>query len=175
MSEESDLYVRALKFATGKHSGQVRKWTGAEYMQHPVAVSHILRKHSAPELLRVVALLHDTLEDTNTTYVELVENFGAEVADLVQDLTDVSRPEDGNRATRKRMDLEHSMKADVRAQSVKLADLLENAADIVVSNQKFAPVFLQEAEALLSVLRCASIPSLWEELSTFLAQCGSMR
>lgn len=76
----------AYNFAREKHKGQQRDG-GAPYISHLFEVYRILKEIRADEDLCVAALLHDTLEDTETTYEELVENFNKEVADLVLEVT----------------------------------------------------------------------------------------
>lgn len=82
--------LEALKFAEKAHSGQMRKVTGQPYFHHTVAVALILvsfKKSKKLTDLVVAAILHDTLEDTETTFQELQEKFGAFVASLVLELT----------------------------------------------------------------------------------------
>ena len=85
------------------------------------------------EAMLAAALLHDVVEDTPVTIEEIQEIFGADVASLVDDLTDVSKPEDGNRKFRKALDREHSAQSSARAQTVKLADLISNGVDIGIA------------------------------------------
>lgn len=88
-----ELVRKAFEFANRKHEGQVRKVSKLPYVGHPVAVSYIVSAHKRskhlPELL-AASLLHDTLEDTDTTFVELATEFGALVASLVQELSNDS-------------------------------------------------------------------------------------
>ena len=98
------------------------------------------------------ALLHDVLEDTDVTFDLLVEQFGSEVADLVLWLTDVSKPEDGNRSTRKALDRQHSAAAPAAAQTVKVADLISNTRSIVAHDPNFSKVYLEEKRLLLDML-----------------------
>jgi guanosine-3',5'-bis(diphosphate) 3'-pyrophosphohydrolase len=85
----SDLMNKALMFATKKHDGQTRQdAVSTPYITHPIEVSIILREAGASEKSQVIALLHDTIEDTNTTYEELIEEFGDDIADGVMEVTD---------------------------------------------------------------------------------------
>ena len=77
------------------------------------------------------AWLHDVLEDTLVSQQELTVAFGDPVVRLVLELTDVSRPTDGNRATRKAIDRDHLANASPDAQTIKLADLIDNAESII--------------------------------------------
>lgn len=149
-----DLVKRALKFATDAHSSisQVRKYTGEPYIVHPIEVMSIVKTvPHTPEML-AAALLHDTVEDTSITIEQIQEEFGPIVAALVSELTDVSTPDQGNRATRKSIDLAHTASASSQAQTIKLADLLSNTESIVTHDKHFAKVYLREKSALLDVL-----------------------
>jgi len=74
------------------------------------------------------------------------------VAKLVDELTDVSKPEDGNRATRKGIDRTKLAGVSADAQTIKLADLISNAKDIAVNDPNFAKVYMNEKRQLLAVL-----------------------
>tara|TARA_Y100001973_G_C5167420_1_gene316968 strand:- start:131 stop:625 length:495 start_codon:yes stop_codon:yes gene_type:complete len=148
----SQIVLKARAFATAAHTGQVRKYTKEPYIVHPIEVMQIVMTVKHDEAMLAAALLHDVVEDTDYTIEDILREFGPDVASLVDDLTDVSRPEDGNRAHRKSLDRAHSAKASPRAQTVKLADLISNARDIVKHDQKFAKVFLDEKRQLLEVM-----------------------
>lgn len=77
---------KALQFATEKHSGQKRRG-GEDYVQHCIRVSLTVSWLTSKEEVIIAALLHDTLEDTNTSYDELEAQFGSEVARLVRSLS----------------------------------------------------------------------------------------
>jgi (p)ppGpp synthase/HD superfamily hydrolase len=84
------MILKAIKFADRKHRGQFRKKSRKPYIGHPIIVSYLLARFKQSkhfEELVVAAILHDTLEDTNTTFDELVREFGALVASLVLSLT----------------------------------------------------------------------------------------
>jgi len=148
----SRLVEKALQFATAAHEGQVRKYTGEPYIVHPVEVMEIVKTVSDDAAMHAAALLHDVVEDTDITIEDIIREFGDDVAQLVDDLTDVSKPEDGNRKTRKALDRAHSAMASARAQTVKLADLISNGRDILQHDRHFAKVFLAEKDLLLEVL-----------------------
>jgi (p)ppGpp synthase/HD superfamily hydrolase len=80
----------ALEFATVKHQGQVRKVSGVPYVTHPIHVAELLTQYKQSKRideLKVACLLHDTLEDTNTTLSEIISKFGSLVGNLVNELT----------------------------------------------------------------------------------------
>jgi hypothetical protein len=99
------------------------------------------------------ALLHDTVEDCGVSFDELARRFGPRVRNLVHELTNVSKPEDGNRAIRKRRDLIHLSLASPDGQTIKLADLISNSESIVAHDPKFAKVYMEEKRDLLAVLQ----------------------
>ena len=78
--------------------------------------------------------------------------FGIDIATMVNWLTDVSRPEDGNRARRKAIDREHTARAPAEVQTIKLADLISNSRSIMQHDPEFARVYLEEKRLLLEVL-----------------------
>ena len=145
---------RAVKFATQAHRriDQRRKYSKQPYEVHLKSVADIVASVTDDEEMLAAAWLHDTVEDTPATIEDIEREFGEGVAGLVSDLTDVSRPGDGNRAVRKAIDRAHSARASARAKTVKLADLIDNCRDICSHDERFARVFLVEMAALLEVL-----------------------
>lgn len=151
---KDDLCDRALKFARKAHGSinQRRKYTGEPYIVHPIAVAEIVRTvPHTPEMI-AAAYLHDVVEDTAVTLEEVKTEFGREVAELVGWLTDVSTPADGNRRTRKAIDREHSARAPASAQTIKLADLIDNTKAIKPHDPGFWEVYRREKNQLLEVL-----------------------
>ena len=147
-----DIEKKALDFATTAHTGQKRKYTGEDYIVHPIEVAEIVKTVAyTPEMI-AAALLHDVVEDTDVSLEDISIKFGPDIADLVCDLTDVSKPEDGNRAARKALDRAHTALASASAKTIKLADLISNSRSIVEFDPKFAKVYLKEKALLLDVL-----------------------
>lgn len=148
------LVKRALAFATAAHASidHRRKYSNQPYIVHPIAVSKIVGTVSKKAENICAALLHDVVEDTPVTLAEIVAEFGNVIGSLVEQLTDVSKPEDGNRTVRKNIDLEHSAKASADGQTIKLADLIDNAISIIANDPDFAPTFMREMRRLLEVL-----------------------
>ncbi|CAM6006431.1 unnamed protein product [Sphagnum balticum] len=99
------------------------------------------------------AWLHDVVEDTKLTLAFIQEIFGDSVARLVEQLTDISKPNDGNRQVRKRIDLMHTANASPQGKTIKLADLIDNTKSIVERCPGFAVVYMEEKEELLKVLK----------------------
>lgn len=150
----SPVVDKARVFATAAHSAvdQRRKYTGEPYINHPRIVYELVRSVTDDTATLAAAWLHDVVEDTKVTLEDIRLEFGDEIYALVADLTDVSRPEDGNRAVRKAMDRDHIAGADPKAKTIKLADLIDNTRSIVARDPSFAKVYIREKRALLEVL-----------------------
>lgn len=153
VSPELNAVERALLFAAKAHAGQVRKYTGEPYVFHCVEVASIVATVPHTSEMLCAALLHDTVEDTPTTLADIAAEFGDEVAALVEMVTDVSRPEDGNRPKRKQIDRDHLFRASPEGQTIKLADLISNTGSIVARDPGFAKVYLREKAECLNVLQ----------------------
>jgi len=123
--------LQALHFAASKHRDQRRKGAEASpYINHPIEVAELLaRVGGITDLVTLqAAILHDTLEDTQTTPVELEAIFGPAVRQVVADLTDnKQRP----KAEHKRLEIAHAPHLSARAKVVKLADKISNIRSII--------------------------------------------
>ena len=149
-----ELVRKARQYATQAHRriDQRRKYTHQPYEVHLKAVAELVASVTDDAEMIAAAWLHDTVEDTPATLEQVAGEFGPGVGALVAELTDVSRPGDGNRAVRKAIDRAHLAEASARAQTVKLADLVDNCRDICRHDHGFARVFTDEMAALLEVL-----------------------
>ena len=119
-----EFVLGAAEFAARKHRDQRRKDQGASpYINHPIAVADLLLKHGAVDDPKVIAaaLLHDTIEDTETSYEELRGRFGATVADIVVEVTDVTWL---RKQTRKRLHISRAARATHGAKLVNLRDTI---------------------------------------------------
>ena len=123
--------MRATLFAAEKHRGQRRKDVDkTPYINHPIMVVNLLAnvgRISDIETLQA-GMLHDTIEDTDTTADELEEHFGYEVRSLVLEVTDdksLKKPE------RKRLQIEHAPHLSPRAKCIKIADKIANLTDLL--------------------------------------------
>ena len=130
MSENISLIFKALEFASLKHRDQRRKDANASpYINHPIALASVLTREGGvvDEVVLAAAILHDTLEDTQTTPAELREHFGEQIASVVEEVTD-----DKNllKAERKRLQIEHAASISREAKLVKLADKICNVRDV---------------------------------------------
>jgi len=169
------LIERARVFCIAAHEavGQRRKYSDEPYWHHPLQVMELLKKHATQpvtEEMLAAAALHDVCEDTHVSLETIRDIFGNTVYHLVENLTDISRPQDGNRRARKQKDLEHTQQASPEAKSVKCADLISNARSIVDNDPDFAVVWLREKEALLEVLTDAD-PGVYAEAVRVYGEC----
>jgi len=128
-----DVVLKAVEFAAHKHRNQRRKDAGCSpYINHPIALAQILRVEGGVDDPTVIAaaLLHDTVEDTDTSYQELCGQFGPKVADIVAEVTDTKWLQKGSR---KRLQISKASKSTAGARLVKLADKIANLRDIITS------------------------------------------
>ena len=131
--ETTGLLLRAIHFSADKHRDQRRKNSAkSPYINHPIEVAQTLweiGKVRDPITL-IAAVLHDTLEDTQTTSLEIQEIFGDDVLSVVLEVTDdKSLP----KQVRKQLQIEHSPKISERAKLLKLADKSCNLFDLINS------------------------------------------
>ena len=122
--------LKALHFAADKHRDQRRKDEEASpYINHPIEVAELLaRVGGVTDLVTLqAAILHDTIEDTNTTPEELEAVFGPEVRGVVEEVTDDTKL---LKADRKRLQIEHAPHLSERAKLVKIADKIANVRSV---------------------------------------------
>jgi guanosine-3',5'-bis(diphosphate) 3'-pyrophosphohydrolase len=135
MNTELDLgrILEAAIFATQKHQGQVRKGEeGLPYITHPISVAKVIWEIGGVKDndILVAAILHDTIEDTQTTKNEIKERFGEEILSIVLEVTDDKKLE---KIERKRRQVLHAATLSYPAKIIKLGDKLINCGDILLS------------------------------------------
>ena len=126
-------FVKAVAFAADKHRDQRRKDAEASpYINHPIALANVLANEGGVDDVTVLcaAVLHDTIEDTETTPEELQAIFGPKVASVVMEVTDDKSLE---KSLRKQRQVEHAPHISTEAKLVKLADKISNLRDIIAS------------------------------------------
>jgi hypothetical protein len=150
-----ELLKKASSYATSAHAriNQLRKYTLQPYDVHLRSVAGLVASAGGDEAMIAASWLHDVVEDTPATFDDLEGEFGVDVMNLVKELTDVSRPGDGNRAIRKAIDRQHLAAASPRAKTIKLADVIDNCRDICRHDPRFGRVYLAEMKTLMEVLR----------------------
>ena len=127
------LLIRAAAFAAHKHRDQRRKDAAATpYINHPLALALVLSAEGGVDDVATLcgALLHDTIEDTETTAAEIEQHFGAEIRSIVEEVTDdKSLP----KPARKQAQIDHAAHISAKAKLVKLADKIANLRDVASS------------------------------------------
>ncbi len=152
------LIFRALEFSARKHQHQRRKNEDATpYINHLITVGHVLTEigHVHDLSTLAAAILHDTLEDTDTTAAELDAEFGVLVRAIVEEVTDDKRLP---KQQRKQLQIEHAATASHAARCVKLADKIANLQDLTDSPPAHWPLqrkieYVAWAEAVIDRLR----------------------
>ena len=130
---ELGLLLKAVAFAAEKHRLQKRKDVEASpYINHPVAVASTLFHEGGVTDVRALcaALLHDTIEDTQTTPAELEQHFGREIKDIVLEVTD---DKSLDKLARKQLQIDHAAALSLAARLVKLGDKICNLKDVANS------------------------------------------
>lgn len=161
------LEQQGFEFANFHHFavGQLRKYSGRPYIDHPRAVVQILRGVPGVTMEMLAAgWAHDTVEDTNATHSDVHRTLGLEVGHMVVDLTDCDKST-GNREERKALDRERLRVARNEVKTVKLADCLHNTEDILENDPKFAIQYFKEMRLLVPCL-VGGDPELWFQLNT---------
>ena len=128
--DDTGALVRAIAFAADKHRNQRRKDKDASpYINHPIALADILVNEAGVTDIQTLcaAILHDTIEDTETSAGELEEVFGGEIAGIVLEVSD---DKSLDKQERKRLQIEHAAHASIKARLVKLADKISSLRDV---------------------------------------------
>jgi len=167
-----NIVKKAENFAIKAHSriNQRRKYSLEPYDVHLRDVANLLSQITDDKDIIAAAWLHDIVEDTPITHEEIEKEFGREISKLIIELTDITKPSDGNRKTRKNIELKRLATISKRAKTIKLADLIDNATDISIHDPKFAIVFLSEMEEMLKVLEGGE-PALFQKAKNTLELC----
>lgn len=143
------LLMNCVQFSAHKHKDQRRKDPNeTPYINHPINVATILAVECdiRDEEVIMAALLHDTVEDTATSFEEIEQNFGLDVCGIVREVTDDKTLE---KMERKRLQIIHAATASHKAKLVKLADKLDNLRDLVRQTPKG---WTQVAQIVFSIL-----------------------
>lgn len=158
------ILKQVIAFADQAHGDQVRKYADERYIKHPIRVMKTCRRFGYSLPVLAAAILHDVLEDTAVQPEEL-DRFLLTVMDkadgyhtfkLTEELTDVYSKDNYpmmNRRKRKENEIMRLEKVSAEAQTIKYADIIDNAKDIAKNDAEFAPVFLRESRTLLGKMK----------------------
>lgn len=176
-----DVLNQVRDFAEKAHGEQKRKFTGEKFIRHPERVAGIVDQYTSDTALLAAALLHDVLEDTTTTSEDLKiflhrimhQDLAAKTHRLVVDLTDIYVKSDYpqlNRKKRKQKEAERMKTSLPDAQTIKFADIIDNALDIVKNDKDFARIYLNECRLLLSMMDKGN-PNLRQKATHIVLDC----
>lgn len=170
----SDKIILATEMSTKAHTGQVRKYTGEAYINHPLEVAELyktahdalaregdkgVRKMYARELDRgiIAAIMHDTAEDTDLTYTEIARALGEDAATDTWWLTDDVPNSKGSRAIRKAISVQKLQSAPPLIARIKMCDNISNLQSIAVHDPNFAIVYAKEKQVALDAMLATSL------------------
>ncbi|CCG89076.1 HD domain-containing protein [Erwinia piriflorinigrans] len=162
---------RARRYASKAHAeaGQRRKFTDEPYIVHPAAVVELVRSISHNEDMLAAAWLHDTVEDTASTLDDIRRHFGDNIASLVDMLTNRGDAAGQSRVARKVAHFQHSQRANPQAQTIKLADIIDNTRSIIQYDPQFARVYLVEKRVQIALLTAGNA-ALWQQAERIIEQ-----
>ena len=151
-------------FADHAHGDQKRKYADERYIEHPLRVMQMCKQYGYPLPVLAAAILHDVLEDTDTTPKQIKEFLLGVMPEtdahhtlaLVTELTDVyikARYPRMNRRKRKAQEANRLEKISAEAQTIKYADIIDNAKGITEHDADFASVYLKECGTLLQKMK----------------------
>lgn len=149
---ESRRLLGAYHMAALAHEGQIRRYTLQPYITHPLAVAIRLSAHTEDEDLLAAAFLHDTKEDTDLSLADIQSGFGMRVAHLVDGLSNVALPSEGNRTARKAIERDHIARGCEGVQTIKVFDIIDNIISVADQDARFARVYLAEKRQMLEVI-----------------------
>lgn len=150
-----NIEERAYKFAYEKHKNQNRKgYDHKPYITHPIEVSKLVEKYMENdyqlEIYKVVALLHDTLEDTDATYDEIEKLFGKNIADIVLELTNDKDEKD--RLGKDVYLADKMSKMNDKTLILKLCDRLHNVSELIYADDEFNEKYVRETVYIINYL-----------------------
>jgi (p)ppGpp synthase/HD superfamily hydrolase len=160
MSNDEMILHQVMTFADNCHNEQMRRYTSDRYIVHPERVMKICREYTNDITVLSAALLHDVLEDTPVTKVEVKDFLSERMSEqqvnktvqLIDELTDIYTKKNylkWNRRKRKNEEADRLAKTSAEAQTIKYADIIDNAPEIAEKDPDFAKRFIPECTALL--------------------------
>jgi len=176
-----NIIQKAHIFAKRKHADKKRKFSGELYYSHPVSVAErLMGFDELKDDMEVIAsaYLHDILEDTESTYEEIVREFNRDIADIVAELTsdeDLYKGDPEHKARKKGDYLARKIsQMSDKARLVKLADRENNVSDLDVCGSEFAERYARETKIILDQIQAKNeiektlIDSIWDYIEPFL-------
>lgn len=157
-----EILKKITEFAGEAHGRQTRKYSPELYIDHPIRVMKTCRKYEDRIEILAAALLHDVVEDTPVSNLQIEEFLQAmlpqettlKIVKLVEELTDVYIKEDFlflDRRERKLLEADRLQKVSSDAQTIKYADIIDNAQDVLTFDPGFAAKYLRELKLILEL------------------------
>jgi guanosine-3',5'-bis(diphosphate) 3'-pyrophosphohydrolase len=177
----NEILEKVKHFADRAHGDQRRKYCHERYIFHPIRVMENCKLYTDDDAVLAAALLHDVLEDTNTTREDMLEfllgvmpdAMATRTLDLVVELTDVytknNYPE-LNRRARKLKEADRLSKISGDAQTIKYSDIIDNVTNIFVNDPDFATVFIHEGRTALRKMEKGD-QELFDKASKMIEDC----
>lgn len=154
MELTAEILEKAIIYATNKHQGQIRKGDGNPYIIHPLRVMLTLMDIKISKnkyLLAVSTIMHDVSEDCNVSIQEIANEFGYNVASIVEELTsDKDKIEEKGKA---QYLLDKMINMSSYSLCIKLCDRLDNIKDMKSMNKKFIEKYINETNFILEGLK----------------------
>ncbi len=183
-SAEATSLQKVLNFATAAHGTQKRKYRDEPYIKHPVRVMETCRSAGASFEVLAAALLHDVLEDTEVDEAKMKdfllsiipEEAALHTLNLVIEMTDVYTKSNFphlNRRARKAKEFERIKQTSAEAQTIKYADILDNAPDTAEHDPGFARKMLHEYKTMLKEITMGD-PGLYAKAVATVEACMKM-
>lgn len=162
MAMNADKLMRAITYATKRHEGQTRKIDGIPYIVHPYRVAMLLKSMGYSDDIVIAGLLHDVVEDTDGTIIEISNLFGKSVANLVNYATEGDKSLSWEE--RKKQTIEVLKEAPVEAKIVVCADKIDNLRSILENE-------LIMGEAIWKQFKRGKAAQQWYYQSIYLSLC----
>lgn len=158
------VILKAAAFARQAHAGQRRNYSDRPFVVHPARVAGRVAAHPrATEAMVAAAFLHDVVEDTRNSLADVADEFGPEVARLVNELTNPSIGMKAPRRERDQLDREHLAVVSAEAKIIKLLDRIDNLQEMAEAPRGFVRKYCEESRLLAEVIGDAD-PELKAEL-----------
>lgn len=153
---ENVKITKAIEFATKKHKGQTRESNDNEpYINHVMRVYNTIIQYGygVDENVAIAAILHDTVEDTNTSYEEICNEFGSIVMNYVLLLTNTVSSRQVGRHAYHEVNFHRIVNAPRQVQAIKIADMMDNLSDVATTfDKKFAEKYLDEKVSIVEAI-----------------------
>lgn len=153
---KKDLVESARAFAFESHKGQIRKYNGTPYFNHPRRVAERAFLEGLPETVQAALYLHDVVEDCKVSLDTINKHFGQEVSEMVNWMTNKTKGLNLTRAERKKLDRERLRLAPNIVKIMKMMDRIDNLKEMKGADTDFKKLYAEESTQLMEVLKDAS-------------------